>query len=222
MARYVGNPGSGYTTVSPGLTSASVGKQARFRARTDHNLVRAHGDASRLGDVRRDGLAQRRAVGGGVLGLAPADGVHARFDDVLGRGKPGLADLQVDDIASLAFQRGGLGQHRVRALVLQGRDPIARVGRITARRPDGARRGATRGATRDARDTPEPRRGTRERRTLPRPCLRDARSDDDDDAFVKKRRRVFFTRLARRVFVRSSRSRASDGTRYLTLYPRVA
>ena len=26
MARYVGNPGSGYTTVSPGLTSASVGK----------------------------------------------------------------------------------------------------------------------------------------------------------------------------------------------------
>jgi hypothetical protein len=94
--------------------------------------------------------------GAAYLVLPPRMATDARLDDVFGRGEPGLPDLQVDDIAALAFQRGGLGQHRVRALVLQIRHPIARARGVAARGPDhgrGAARRAARGAARGTRQS---------------------------------------------------------------------
>ncbi len=45
------------------------------------------------------------------MGLASVEGVFRRPPDVIRRVEVGLADLEVDDVAALRFQRSGSGEH---------------------------------------------------------------------------------------------------------------
>ena len=66
------------------------------------------GRAARAVEVVGDGLSQIGLAGGGaVVGPAVADGADAGLADVAGGVEIGFADLEVDDVAALRFQRAG-------------------------------------------------------------------------------------------------------------------
>src|SRR5271166_3695947 len=84
----------------------------RFAAGNDHDFIGADLDATRTGDLCRDGLAQlRQARRRSVMGIALAQSVHSGLDDVGGRVHVGLADLKVNDVSSLALQSASTHQH---------------------------------------------------------------------------------------------------------------
>ena len=58
---------------------------------------------------------------------ALAQRVHAGFDDVGGRVHVGLADLEVNDAASLALQRAGPNQHFEGSFRSQPRHPLGQA-----------------------------------------------------------------------------------------------
>jgi hypothetical protein len=58
------------------------------------------------------------------VGGAAAQGLHAGLDDVGGRVEIGLADLEVDDVAALGFQRPRPHQHLEGGLGAQARHPL--------------------------------------------------------------------------------------------------
>ena len=91
-------------------------------ARRDQDEVRRDVDAEPAGEVRRHGLAQGRDPGRvGIAVLAVAQRLDRRLDDVRRGFEVGLADAEVDDVAALALQFGGFGEHREGVLVAQAR-----------------------------------------------------------------------------------------------------
>jgi len=77
-------------------------------------------DAAPSSGILGDGLAQGRNPGGRIVGrVAVLDGLDARLRDVVERGDVRLADLQVDDVAALRFQRLRARQHMISAFRLQ-------------------------------------------------------------------------------------------------------
>lgn len=89
----------------------------RLGARRDHDHLWRDGDAARFANVIGDGLAQLGDAGaGGVLGLAISERACACFDDVLRRGKIGLAHLKMDDVLALGFERARFDQYLERRL----------------------------------------------------------------------------------------------------------
>ena len=83
----------------------------RLAAGNDADVLRAHLNAARAGDVRGDGLAQfGESLGGAVVGPALIERVLAGLDDVGGRREIGLTDFEVNDALALGFQRAGADQ----------------------------------------------------------------------------------------------------------------
>ena len=94
-------------TLPPGVIRGQVGRNV---------------DAEAALQVGRHRLAQRRdSVGRGVAVLAVAQRLDRRLDDVRRGFEVGLADAEVDDVATLALQRRRASENREGVFVAEAR-----------------------------------------------------------------------------------------------------
>jgi len=91
-------------------------EDVRLGARRDQDLLGAGADAA-VEQLRRDRLAQgRQSSRRTIAGLPVFECADARLDDVLRRGKVGLADLEVEDAAAARLERTGAQEDVERGL----------------------------------------------------------------------------------------------------------
>ncbi len=105
--------GIGIEDVGAGLAEhQDRGEHRHLAAGHDDHLVGRYLDADAAVDVGGHRLAQHLDAGRRrVAVMAVAERLHRRLDDVLGRAEIRLADAEVDDVATLAGELGGAGQH---------------------------------------------------------------------------------------------------------------
>src|SRR5262249_25632393 len=78
----------------------------------DADRFRTHFYAARTRNVGGDGLPKlRKTLGGPIFGPALIQRALPRLDDMRGRREIGLTDFQVDDVASLFFERPSLDEN---------------------------------------------------------------------------------------------------------------